>query len=725
MITPAVASGDLPRASARRLATRLGRTVAATTVTAVALALALPAIGSPTATLGAQAAPAVTLEQLLSTPFPTSLVAAPRGGAVAWVLNERGARNIWVATAPAYAGKRLTSYTADDGQEISALTWEPDGASLVFVRGGARNRAGESPNPAQDVRGTESALFRVALSGGAPVRLGGGFAPSLSPDGATLLVNRGKLWARSLRDSTADFRELVNVRGGMTNLRWAPDGTRFAFVSSRGDHAFIGVYDVAARTVRFLAPSVDTDASPTWSPDGRRVAFVRVPASSRLVMFEPQRTARPWSILVADVATGTARTVWTADEGAGSVPHAVVGADQLLWGEGDRLVFPWEKNGWTHLYSIAVSGGRPTLLTPGDGEVEEVVLSRDRRTVWYNSNQGDIDRRHIWRVPVAGGAPVAVTTGGGIEWAPAELSDGGLAFLRSDARTPAHAVRLSPDGRTAPLAANVPSDFPSARLVQPTAVMLTAADGMQIPAQLFLPAGHRAGQRHPAAIFFHGGSRRQMLLGYNYGEYYHNAYALNQYLASRGFVVLSVNYRSGIGYGLNFREAERYGASGASEFNDVVGAGMYLRGRDDVDPAKVALWGGSYGGYLTAMGLARAPELFATGVDIHGVHDWNVGIRTFVPDFNTLLDPPRTQLALESSPLASLERWKAPVLVIHGDDDRNVSFAETITLVERLRDRNVEVEQLIFPDEVHSFLRHASWLTAFTTAAEFLERRLR
>jgi len=150
MITPAVASGDLPRASARRLATRLGRTVAATTVTAVALALALPAIGSPTATLGAQAAPAVTLEQLLSTPFPTSLVAAPRGGAVAWVLNERGARNIWVATAPAYAGKRLTSYTADDGQEISALTWEPDGASLVFVRGGARNRAGESPNPAQD-----------------------------------------------------------------------------------------------------------------------------------------------------------------------------------------------------------------------------------------------------------------------------------------------------------------------------------------------------------------------------------------------------------------------------------------------------------------------------------------------------------------------------------------------------------------------------------------------
>jgi len=518
---------------------------------------------------------------------------------------------------------------------------------------------------------------------------------------------------------------LVNVRGGMGNVRWSPDGKRFAFVSGRGDHAFIGVYDVAARTVRFLAPSVDTDAAPTWSPDGTRIAFVRRPASSKLPMFEAERTGRPWSILVANVAAGTAATVWTADEGDGSVPHAIVGPDQLLWGEGDHLVFPWEKDGWTHLYRVSVGGGAATLLTPGDGEVEEVVLSRDRRSVIYNSNQGDIDRRHLWRVNVAGGAPVQLTKGDGIEWAPTELSDGGIAFLRSDARTPAHAVRLATDGRAVPLAANVPADFPSAQLVQPQAVTLTAADGMQIPAQLFLPPGHRPGEKHPAAIFFHGGSRRQMLLGYNYGEYYHNAYSLNQYLASRGFVVLSVNYRSGIGYGLAFREAERYGARGASEFNDVVGAGLYLRGRPDVDPAKIALWGGSYGGYLTAMGLARAPELFATGVDIHGVHDWNVGIRTFVPDFNILLDPPRTRLALESSPFGSLERWKAPVLVIHGDDDRNVSFAETIALVERLRDLKVEVEQLVLPDEVHSFLRHASWLSVYSRTVEFLERRLR
>lgn len=686
---------------------------------------ATAAFAAPQPTLHAQGSGALTLEALLATPFPTAISAAPRGGGVAWILNEQGARNIWVATPPAYAGRRLTSYTDDDGQEISSLTWESDGTSLVYVRGGARNRAGESPNPAHDPRGAESAIYRVALAGGAPVRLGGGTAPSISPDGGTLLISRGKLWARSLRDPDADFSELVNVRGALVNVRWSPDGSKFSFVSNRGDHAFIGVYDVATRTVKFLAPSVDTDGAQVWSPDGTRIAFVREPASSALALFRAQRSGRPWSIMVADVATGAARTVWTADEGDGSVVRGIVGDNQLLWGAGDALVFPWEKDGWTHLYSVSLGGGRPVLLTPGEGEVEYVTLSRDRREVIYNSNQGDIDRRHIWRVPVQGGTPRPVTRGDGIEWAPTELSDGSLVYLRSDARTPAHAVRLAAGGSPAPLAPALLAGFPSARLVVPQAVTITAADGMPIPAQLFLPSGGRPGERRPAAIFFHGGSRRQMLLGYNYGEYYHNAYSLNQYLASRGFVVLSVNYRSGIGYGLAFREAERYGAGGASEFNDVVGAGLYLRSRPDVAPGKIALWGGSYGGYLTAMGLARAPELFATGVDLHGVHDWNVGIRTFVPSYNTLEDPERARQALESSPLASLERWKAPVLVIHGDDDRNVSFAETITLVERLRERNVEVEQLVFPDEVHSFLRHASWLAAYRAAAEFLERRLR
>src|ERR1044072_2635175 len=211
-------------------------------------------------------------------------------------------------------------------------------------------------------------------------------------------------------------------------------------------------------------------------------------------------------------------------------------------------------------------------------------------------------------------------------------------------------------------------------LFKPQQVILDSADGMKIHGQLFLPANLDKTKRHPAILFFHGGSRRQMLLGWDYMYYYRNSYAFNQYLANLGYIVLSANYRSGIGYGMEFREALNYGATGGSEFNDVMGAGVYMRNRSDVDPKRIGLWGGSYGGYLTAMGLSRASDLFAAGVDFHGVHDWNQGVRTFVPVYNGLADPAFSRKAFEASPMARVDTWKSPVLLIHGDDDRNVSF---------------------------------------------------
>jgi dipeptidyl aminopeptidase/acylaminoacyl peptidase len=256
-------------------------------------------------------------------------------------------------------------------------------------------------------------------------------------------------------------------------------------------------------------------------------------------------------------------------------------------------------------------------------------------------------------------------------------------------------------------------------------VTVTATDGMQIPAQLFLPRDLKAGEKRPALIFFHGGSRRQMLTTWHYMYYYRNAYAMNQWLASQGYIVLSVNYRSGIGYGLEFREALNYGASGGAEFNDVIGAGLYLKGRPDVDPSRIGLWGGSYGGYLTAMGLSRASDLFAAGVDFHGVHDWNQGIRTFVPDYSVHDDPEFSRRAFGASPLSTVDTWKSPVLLIHGDDDRNVSFIESINLLVELRKRKVDVEQLVLPDEVHDFLRHQNWVRGYKATADFFNRRLK
>lgn len=648
---------------------------------------------------------------------------------MAWASNAAGVRNVWVARAPDWNAAPITKFSADDGQEIGEIAWKPDGTALVFTRGGEANRRGEFPNPRSDPAGVRQEIWMASAAAGA-VKLADGHLPAISPDGSTVAwILNGQVWAMLL-SSGGHAAQLIHARGSAQGLYWSPDGARLAFTSDRGDHAFIGVYDVREKTLRFLDPSVDTDQSPVWSPDGKQLAFVRVPAASGDFEFGPKRTGAPWSIRIADAQSGMGREVWRAQAGRGSVFWPLRSENQLVWMAGDRIVFPWERDGWEHLYSLNTHDGRARLLTPGDFEVEDVAAGPDRQAVVFSSNQDDADRRHLWRVTPENGAPQRVTSGKGIEWSPAVLNNGKVALLHSDAKLPARPAlieRTLIEGAATVrdlTPAAIPAGFPSASLVEPRPVTITSKDGMQIHGQLFLPPNDAAG-KHPAVVFFHGGSRRQMLLGWHYMFYYSQAYGFNQYLASKGYVVLSINYRSGIGYGSDFREASNFGATGASEFNDVLGAGSYLRGRADVDAARIGTWGGSYGGYLTALALARASNMFAAGVDFHGIHDWNLEITRTAPARDAEKRKEIERVAFESSPLASIATWKSPVLLAQGDDDRTVAFAQSVQLAEALRKQGVTFEQLIFPDEVHDFLLHSSWLRAYHAADEFLGRYLK
>ncbi len=662
-----------------------------------------------------------TLEQVMSAPFPSAPAVTRLGDKYAWVFDAAGRRNIWLAEAPAFRARQLTLYTQDDGQEITALVFAPHGNQLAYVRGGDKNQAGEVPNPTSDPAGAKQEVWLADVRTGNTIRLGEGDSPMFSPQGDTVIFNRDD-HAWSVPVLGGKEKKLFEVRGAVGAPVWSPDGAMLAFTSARGDHSFISIYEPRTGRIRMLQPSVDRDIAPRWSPDSQRLAFIRLFNVTDTYSAGSERIA-PWAIWVVDAQTGAGQQVWQS--GLSEMDSfSGLGDDEFFhWGVGDRIVFRSERDGWSHVYAIPARGGDALLLTPGSYEVENIAYTPDNRAIIFAANKDDIDRRHLWRVELDSSIATPVTRGDGIEMEPRIIGNGRqIIFFHATARDPFLPYIANMDGSAMrPLAPQtLPADFPAAQLVVPEQVIFKAADGQEIHGQLF--KARNATGKTPGVVFMHGGPVRQMLLGWHYLYYYHNTYALNQYLASRGYTVLAVNYRSGIGYGRAFREAQHRGARGASEYQDIVAAGKFLRARDDVDAKRIGLWGGSYGGYLTALGLARDSDLFAAGVDLHGVHDWGqtvAGLR--VP----LDSAERAKLARESSPISAVNRWRSPVLLIHGDDDRNVAFSQTVLLVRRLRDEGVEFEQLIFPDEIHDFLRHQDWLRAYHATADFFDRKLK
>jgi dipeptidyl-peptidase 4 len=459
-------------------------------------------------------------------------------------------------------------------------------------------------------------------------------------------------------------------------------------------------------------------------------------------------------IYKADVTTGDAKEVWhnqPNDKIAATISSAHLAGDTLVFplitggggggrgggrGRGNAPATPETTDEWDRYYSINLTeaSARPVLLTTTDGLIENetsIAFSGDEKTFYYCTNAKDIERRHIWAVPVTGGTPVQITTGEGVETSPTPLASGKyLATLSADWNMP-QSVGIWNLG--ANLGTNLGTDlgtdlgtgeakqrivfptsmpgFPKEAHVKPEIIITKADDGVEVHNQLFLPKGLKPGERRPAIVFVHGGPPRQMMPAYHYMQFYHWAYGINQWLADQGYIVMSVNYRLGIGYGRSFRQPANSGINGNSEYKDVLAGGKYLQTRADVDPNRVGIWGLSYGGLLTSQALARNSDVFKAGVDLAGVHLEG-----------TSLDP--STVSYKSSAISAIDSWKSPVLLVQGDDDRNVAFLQTVGLVQLLRQRNIYHELIVFPDDVHESLLHSRWIYTLGRMETFLHKFL-
>ncbi|MGY6522971.1 MAG: S9 family peptidase [Mongoliitalea sp.] len=671
-----------------------------------------------------------SIQDISSFPFPSELTASPVEDQMAWTMNEQGKRNVFVAKSPVFEAIQVTDFMVDDGQEITSLQFSPDGQALIFVRGGEHGSnwdPGLGINPSQMPLIPRVEIWKVNLIDKHAKKLTEGDYPSFSPDGKIILfIKNRQVWKM---DATGDnISQLFETSGAVSNLSWSPNGQTILFSVNRGTHSMVATFDITKNQLTWIAPAFYRDTNPRWSLDGQYIAFIRLPGGRPEPQAILEQRHSPWEIWSYELSSGVSSRLWKAPETLrGSVP-TTHGSFNLRWVANNTLTFLSYEDGWPHLYAMDLDGNRKQL-TKGNFMVEHVASSLGGAFLYFSANTGptmeDIDRRHVARVQVETGAFEVLTPGEGIEAIPVPLASGdAVGLVSSTVHRPLIPAILSLQNRELKLLAEdrIPKEMPTS-LVVPKQVIFQSLDGVTVHGQLFVKDD--GAEKKPGIVFVHGGPQRQMLLGWHYGDYYSNTYAVNQYLAELGFAVLSVNFRLGIGYGYEFHRPARTYWQGAEEYLDVKAAGEYLASLDGVDGERIGIYGGSYGGYLTALALGRDSDLFKVGVDIHGVHELSSRLELptgfeKAPDFDRAL-----RTAWLSSPLAYLDTWISPVLFIHGDDDRNVNVSHTTDIIRRFDERKKPYEYLMIPDDSHHWMKFENLVKVNAATAEFLQRHLK
>ncbi|HEX5069653.1 MAG TPA: S9 family peptidase, partial [Vicinamibacterales bacterium] len=436
-----------------------------------------------------------------------------------------------------------------------------------------------------------------------------------------------------------------------------------------------------------------------------------------------------------DPATGKASIVdwlhddaWIREQNVGATAGLGGGAGIAWLPDNKRFLFLSEKTGYLQLYSVDMSAAKPAAraLTSGSWEVTDARLSNDRRTVFLTTNEVHPGERQFYTMSVDGGPRTRITTMTGSNEATVSPDEKSLAILYSYSNKPPELYTMPLQaGATATQVTVSPSEeWRAFKWIDPKVITYKARDGAAVYARLYTPEmiGAKRDPKKPAVIFVHGAGYLQN--AHKYWSTYFREYMFNNLLASRGYVVLDPDYRASSGYGRDWRTAI-YQHMGGKDLEDVVDGARFLVETEKVDPRRIGVYGGSYGGFITLMAMFTTPDVFAAGAALRPVTDWahyNHGYTS-----NILNVPQNDPEAYKrSSPIYFADGLKGHLLILHGMVDTNVFFQDSVRLVQRLielRKENWEIAP--YPVENHGFTEETSWADEYKRILKLFEGDLR
>ncbi|MGO9231055.1 MAG: prolyl oligopeptidase family serine peptidase [Bryobacteraceae bacterium] len=546
-------------------------------------------------------------------------------------------------------------------------------------------------------------------------------ALQLSPDEKYVIA--------SVMEASAGRR--TTVPQWITDSAYTEDSTGRPIVGDAPERRRLAVLDAASGEMRWVdsgqhaappasAPAIPADKAappereidlgmPVWSEDGSKAALLGRSADNK----------DRW-VFSLDPATGKTRVL------AHDHDDAWIGGPAeftLGWMKNGREVFfQSERTGFAHLYAVPWEGGEPRALTSGDWEVLAVRQSPDRAHFYITANADSPYENHLYEISGEGGALTRLTSRPGKHSTTVSPDQRWIADLYSYTNQPPDLFvqENRPGAEPRRVTTSPAPDFAAYPWLDVPIITFTARDGVQVPARLFKPAHFRKGG--PGVVFVHGSGYLQNVDRWWSANYYRE-YLFDHLLMERGFIVIDVDYRGSAGYGRNWRTAV-YRHMGGQDLDDLTDAAHYLVARHGANPAKIGLWGGSYGGFLTLMAMFTQGDTFAAGAALRPVSDWALYNHGYTSE---ILNLPQsdTEAYRRSSPIFFTDGLKGALLICHGMVDSNVEFNDTVRLVQRLIELRKENWQLaVYPVENHTFTEPASWADEYKRILALFERTL-